>query len=113
MPRYGEYEDEPAPRLRGCACGSGLPGMCPGRSNCPYSGDGEPTEAEQIAELCEFEGSAAFRTTEDLYALLDRHSDDWGDDSDALADIASRLRTLFDEARALLGEPRATRRATP
>jgi hypothetical protein len=26
-------------RHQGCACGTDLPGTCPGRANCPYSGD--------------------------------------------------------------------------
>ena len=113
MPRAGEYEDEPPVILRGCACGPGLPGMCPGPANCPYSGVGDQTEAEQAAEACAEEGRAAFDATEDLYATLDRYADDWGDDADALADIAARLRAIHDEAVALLGKPRRSRGATP
>lgn len=31
--------DFPTRWPRGCVCGTDLPGNCPGRQNCPYSGD--------------------------------------------------------------------------
>jgi hypothetical protein len=66
-------------RHQGCACGTDLPGTCPGVENCPYSGyeppmpdragkpiecivvDEEPTECIFCGTRTEFDG----RTTED------------------------------------------------
>lgn len=93
-------------RHRGCACGNDLPGMCPGQSNCPYAGDG-PSDEDRAEEA----GAAAFSAAEDLCAVLDRLSGDWGDQPDAIADLTARIADLHAEAVALLGLPRRRTRS--
>lgn len=58
------------------------------------------------AELANDEGPRAFSAAEDLAAVLDRYTGDWGDQPDALADLTARIMGLREEAVALLGLPR-------
>lgn len=88
-------------RHRGCACGSDMPGMCPGPAFCPVNGRG-PSDEEQADEA----GAAAFSAAEDLLMVLDRLSGDWGDQPDAINDLTARIAGLHAEAVALLGLPR-------
>jgi hypothetical protein len=104
MPHTDEYA---LPRRsRGCACGNGLPGRCPGRAACPYSGDNDATDADLADEA----GSDAFKASEAVGTLLDRYSGDWGDEPDAITDWAERLRQIETEIIATLGKPRVRSR---
>lgn len=87
-------------RARGCACGNDLPGMCPGPAFCPVNGRG-PSAEDEADEA----GAALFAEAEQLAALTDRFSGDWGSDADMLRNLTERAAALNAEIFAALGKP--------
>lgn len=60
-------------------------------------------EAEHAANE---EGFIAHSYAEQVLALLDRHTGDWGSDPEIVASIGSRLAGMKIEIEALLGQPK-------
>ncbi len=68
-------------------------------------------EQRQALAAADAELACAYRATETLAGLLDRHAGDAGSDPDALASITDRITALAEEVATLLGQPARAIRA--
>ena len=66
----------------------------------------------EAAAAADAELACAYRATETLAGLLDRHAGDAGCDPDALASITDRITALAEDVLVLLGQPARAIRAT-
>jgi len=69
-------------------------------------------EERRVLAAADAELACAYRATETLAGLLDRHAGDAGCDPDALASITDRITALAEEVLVLLGQPARAIRAT-